>query len=497
MSESRQRLRLAGARLPHVMLDDETCYRAAASRDARFDGRFFTAVKTTGIYCRPICPARTPLRKNVRFFACAAAAEEAGFRPCRRCRPDAAPGTPAWNGPAATVSRAVRLIERGALDEASVDDLAGRLGMGGRQLRRLFAEHLGTSPLLVARSRRAHFARALLDATSWPMARVAEEAGFCSVRRFNEVMQAVFQRTPSELRRRGGADGAAVTLRLAYRPPYDWPALAAFLGARAIPGVEVVDADGYRRTVESGRIVVRPDPRGNALALTLTPFRRERAQSLEIAGRVRRMFDLDADPLQIAAALSTDPRLGSSVRARPGLRIPGAWDPFEFSVRAILGQQISVRAATTFAGRLVQVFGTRSPSPVLGLTHLVPAPERLASAPLERIGLTRARAESIRCVARSAQALRDRPESLEGLVDRLCTFPGVGPWTAHYLAMRAFGEADAFPAGDLGLRKASRQPSSAALERLSSAWRPWRAYAAMHLWSSLSLEPKNDRAVAS
>src|SRR6266852_4142651 len=431
MSESRQRLRVAGGRLPQVMLDDETCYRAAASRDARFDGRFFTAVKTTGIYCRPICPARTPLRKNVRFFACAAAAEEAGFRPCRRCRPDAAPGTPAWNGPAATVSRAVRLIERGALDEGSVGDLAGHLGMGGRQLRRLFAEHLGTSPLLVARSRRAHFARALLDATAWPMARVAEEAG------------------------------------------------------------------GYRRTVESGRIEVRPDPRGNALALTLTPFRRERAQSLEIAGRVRRMFDLDADPLQIAAALSTDPRLGPSVRARPGLRIPGAWDPFEFSVRAILGQQVSVRAATTFAGRLVQAFGTRSSSPALGLTHLFPAPERLASAPLERIGLTRARAESIRCVARSAQALRDRPESLEGLVDRLCTFPGVGPWTAHYLAMRAFGEADAFPAGDLGLRKASRQPSSAALERLSSAWRPWRAYAAMHLWSSLSLEPKNDRAVAS
>ena len=479
-----------------MLLDEETCYRAARSRDARFDGRFFTAVKTTGIYCRPICPARTPLRKNVRFFACAAAAEEAGFRPCRRCRPDAAPGTPAWNGPSATVARAIRLIDRGALDDGSADDLAARLGVGGRQLRRLFAEHLGTSPLLVARSRRAHFARALLDATAWPMARVAEEAGFHSVRRFNEVMQSVFRRTPTELRRRGGADGASVTLRLAYRPPYDWPALAAFLGARAIPGVESVDSGRYLRTVETGRIEVRRDPGRNALNLTLTPFRREQAQALEIAGRVRRMFDLDADPLQIGAVLSADTRLGASVRARPGLRIPGAWDPFESCVRAILGQQVSVRAATTFAGRLVEAFGSRSPAPTGGLTHLFPAPEQLASAPLERIGLTRARAESIRCAARSAQVLRDRTESLEGLIDRLCTLPGVGPWTAHYLAMRAFGEADAFPAGDLGLRKALGEASSAELERRSAAWRPWRAYAAMHLWSSLSPEPKHDRAVA-
>src|SRR2546430_3873566 len=274
-----------------MTLDEETCYRAAQSRDARFDGRFFTAVTTTGIYCRPICPARTPLRKNVRFFACAAAAEEAGFRPCRRCRPDAAPGTPARNGPSATVSRAVRLIERGALDEASVDELAARVGVGGRQLRRLFAEPLGTAPLLVGRSRRAHFARALLDATAWPMAQVAEEAGFRSLRRFNEVMLAVFQRTPSELRRRGGADGPAITLRLAYRPPYDWAALVSFLGARAIPGLEAVDARGYRRTVESGRIEVRPD-RGNARAPPRTPFRRGRSERLEIAARARRMVEL-------------------------------------------------------------------------------------------------------------------------------------------------------------------------------------------------------------
>jgi len=484
--------------MPGMVLDEDTCYRAARSRDARFDGRFFTAVKTTGIYCRPICPARTPLRKNVRFFVCAAAAEEAGFRPCRRCRPDAAPGTPAWIGPSAIVSRAVRLIERGVLDEASVDELAGRVGLGGRQLRRLFAEHLGTSPLLVARSRRAHFARLLLDATAWPMSQIAQEAGFRSLRRFNEVMLAVFHRTPSALRRRGGADGPAITLRLAYRPPYDWPALVAFLGARAIPGLEAVGAGGYRRNVENGRLEVRPD-RGNALALTLTPFRRERGELVEIAGRVRRMFDLDADPLQIAATLAADPLLGPSVRARPGLRIPGAWDSFEACVRAILGQQVSVRAATTFAGRLVEAFGAPSPAPAEGLTHLFPTAERLASAALEKIGLTRARAESIRCVARSAQVLCQRPESLEGLVDRLRTLPGVGPWTAHYLAMRAFGEVDAFPSGDLVLRKAAREPLPAALEQRSAAWRPWRAYAAMHLWSSspVPLEPTHDRAVAS
>src|SRR6266568_492392 len=216
----RKWLTLLADRHHNSVMSPDLCYAASGSRDPRFDGRFFIAVITTGIYCRPICPARTPLRKNVRFFACAAAAEEAGFRPCRRCRPDAAPGTPAWNGPSATVSRAVRLIERGALDEGSVDELAGRLGVGGRQLRRLFAEHLGTAPLLVARSRRAHFARALLDATAWPMPQVAEEAGFRSLRRFNEVMQAVFKRTPGELRRRGGADGPSLTLRLAYRPPY-------------------------------------------------------------------------------------------------------------------------------------------------------------------------------------------------------------------------------------------------------------------------------------
>jgi 3-methyladenine DNA glycosylase/8-oxoguanine DNA glycosylase len=265
-----------------------------------------------------------------------------------------------------------------------------------------------------------------------------------------------------------------------------------------MPGVESVDAGAYRRTFEGGRLEVRPD-RGNALALTVTLCRRDPGQVLEIAGRVRRMFDLDADPLEIGATLVADPLLGPSVRARPGLRVPGTWDPFETCVRAILGQQVSVRAATTLSGRLVAAFGTPISGGADGLTHLFPAPERLASAPVAQIGLPRARAESIRCVARAAQTLRERPESLEGLIDRLCSLPGIGPWTAHYLAMRAFSEADAFPSGDLVLRRASGEPSSAALERRSVGWRPWRAYAAMHLWASASVpvEPSHDRAVAS
>ena len=482
-----------------VILDEDTCYRAATSRDARFDGRFFTAVKTTGIYCRPTCPARSPLRKNVQFFACAAAAEAAGFRPCRRCRPDAAPGTPAWNGPLATVSRAVRLIEQGALDGESIDELAARVGVGGRQLRRLFAAHLGISPLAVARSRRAHFARALLDATAWPMSQVASEAGFRSVRQFNEVMRSVFQRTPSELRRRGGPAGPRIVLRLAYRPPYDWEALLAFLGARALPGVEMVSDGAFRRTFDGGWFEVRPAAGVNALSLTVTLAHGGAGQVLAIARRARRMFDLDADPLQIAASLSRDALLGPSLRARPGLRIPGAWDPFETAVRAVLGQQVSVRAAVTLGARLVQAFGERVAVATDGLTHLFPTPERLASAAVERIGMPRARAECIRSLSRSATILREPPGSLEALLDRVRALPGVGPWTAHYLAMRAFGEADAFPSGDLVLRKASGEPSVAALERRAAAWRPWRAYAAMHLWSSaaLPLESSHGRAVAS
>ncbi|MHB8873175.1 MAG: AlkA N-terminal domain-containing protein [Myxococcaceae bacterium] len=482
-------------------LDRESCYRAVKSRDARFDGRFFTAVRTTGIYCRPVCPARTPLRRNVRFFHCAAAAEEAGFRPCRRCRPDAAPGSAGWQGSSATVARALRLIGEGALDEAGVDALAGRLGIGERHLRRLFTDHLGTSPQGVASSRRAHLARQLIDATRLPMAQVALSSGFRSVRQFNEVVRAVFRQTPSQLRTlQGERPPGATTLRLAYRPPFAWDELIGFLAARAIPAVERAEPGRYLRAFEGGVLEVSPSP-ARASSLTLT-VRGRTEGLLGLVRRVRRLFDLDADPLAIAGCLGGSRELRAAVAARPGLRVPGAWDPFETFCRAILGQQVSVRAATTLCGRLAKAFGAPlSTGPVEGLTHLFPTPRRLARADLGALGIVRARAQAIRAAA--ARLTRGEPlfepaADLDALVARLCTLEGVGPWTAHYLAMRVFAEPDAFPAGDLVLRRATGLDERA-LEARARAWRPWRAYAALHLWTSHTPKEKTDepRALAS
>jgi AraC family transcriptional regulator of adaptative response / DNA-3-methyladenine glycosylase II len=484
------------------MLDEELCYQAMSCRDARFDGRFFIAVKTTGVYCRPICPARTPLRRNVRFFACAAAAEAAGFRPCRRCRPETAPGSPTWHGAQATVSRALRLIEQGALDGGDSGALAAQLGVGERYLRRLFARHLGTSPHAVAASRRAHFARALLDATELPMTQVALASGFGSVRQFNDVVRSVFGRTPSELRRnRSSARPSAgdVRLRLSFRPPLAWQPLLAFVAARAIPGVEQVDLEAgrYRRVTAA--------PGGGALLLEVGMAADGRALELDVRGgglaaglldlvrRVRRLFDLDADPLAIAARLASSRVLAPALAAHPGLRVPGAWDRFETLVRAMLGQQISVAAATTLAGRLVELCGT----PVDGdgrLTRLFPAPAAVAETDVAAIGMPGARAQALRAVAAAVArdpALLAPAANLDALVDRLCRLPGIGPWTAHYLAMRAFDEPDAFPAADLGLRRAAGGISAAALEALAESWRPWRSYAAISLWT-LTAEDTHD-----
>jgi AraC family transcriptional regulator of adaptative response / DNA-3-methyladenine glycosylase II len=477
-----------------MLLDRDSCYRAVKSRDARFDGRFFTAVTSTGIYCRPVCPARTPLRKNVRFFACAAAAEEAGFRPCRRCRPETAPGTPSWLGTSATVSRAVRLIETGALAEAGVGSLASRLGLGERQLRRLFEEHLGASPQSVEASRRLRLARLLIDSTRLPMIEVAHQSGFGSVRQFNASVSAGFGKTPSELRRgqrapagskRGSPKG--VVVRLAFRPPLDWRSLLDFLSLRAVPGVEEVAGDRYRRLLRGaggvGVLEVTLEESGRALRLWLP--NELTAELPAIVRRVRRLFDLDADPLAIGACLRTSALLARSVRAHPGLRVPGAWEPFEMAVRAVLGQQVSVRGATTLCGRLVQRLG--EPLDVEGeLAWSFPSPARLAEADLSTVGLPRNRAETLRALGRAAAEdpdLFDPGRHLEEVVERLQQLPGVGPWTAHYLAMRAFGEPDAFPSGDLGLRQATGNATPARLEQLAEAWRPWRAYAALHVWT--------------
>lgn len=473
-----------------MMLDEDSCYRAIQSRDPRFQGRFVVGVTSTGVYCRPGCPARTPRRSNVRFFLSPAAAEAHGFRACFRCRPDAALAQAAAQGTGATVSRALRLISRGALEEDGVDGLAAQLGLTSRHLRRLFDKHLGASPIEVAQTQRAHFARKLLEETTLPMAQVALGAGYASIRRFNESVLKTFGRSPRELRRtrrfRSGEEGG-LRLRLPYRPPLDWDGLIAFLAPRAIPGVESATPEVYCRTaVLDGKpalLEVRPEPDAPFLSLEV------RAGSpgglLAAVERVRRLFDLEADPARIGAHLKRDPDLKPLVAARPGLRVPGAWDPFELAVRAILGQQVTVKGATTLAARLVARFGTPLETPAGGLTHLFPTPAQLAEAELTGIGLPRARAQALRSLAEAT--VRDgslwAPRGLDDAVRGLCELPGIGPWTAQYIAMRALNEPDAFPEGDLGLVRALGV-DAAALRARADRWRPWRAYAAMHLWMS-------------
>ena len=453
-------------------LDAEICYRAVRTRDTRFDGRFFTAIASTGIYCRPICPATPAKRENMRFYPSAAAAQEAGFRPCLRCRPEVSPDLPAGNGTSVTVTRALRLIGEGALDEAPVEVLAERLGIGERHLRRLFDEQLGASPVAVASTRRFLFAKRLLTETSLPIGEIAFAAGFASVRRFNDVMRAAYGRAPRELRSAAGARTPGIELTLAYRPPYHWAAMMHFLAARAIPGVETVTPECYRRTLPAGYVEVRPDRRSHHLIarFQLTGIR----DLAQLAAKLRRFFDTGAAIREIEAHLSTDPKLRPIVEAQPGLRVPGAWDGFELTVRAILGQQVSVKGATTLAGRLVAKYGTETEH-----GRLFPAPEDLVEADMETIGLPRARAAAVRSVA-AAFATARPPESVE----ELRALPGIGDWTAQYVAMRALNEPDAFPAGDLVLVRSAGKD----VARQAEAWRPWRAYAAMHLWFSQSAE---------
>jgi AraC family transcriptional regulator, regulatory protein of adaptative response / DNA-3-methyladenine glycosylase II len=488
-----------------VQLDPNACFRAMASRDRRFEGRFFIAVKTTRVYCRPGCPARVPLRKNVTFYPCAAAAEEAGFRPCARCRPDASPDTAVWLGTSATVRRALRMIAEEGLGEEGVDALADRLGIGGRHLRRLFSQHVGASPLAVAHTRRLHFARKLLDETRMPVSDVAYASGFASVRRFNDAIRTTFRRPPTELRRGRSssiahppADGA-LTLRVPFVAPYDLAQVLGFLKPRALLGVEAVDASSYTRTFSTSAGVAALEVtagEGNWLTLSLWgPVSRE---LFTITERVRRLFDVAVDPRAMASHLASDPTLRRLVRARPGLRVPGAWDGFEVAVRAVLGQQVSVKGATTLAGRLVQRFGERVAIEALpahrreALTHLFPNPDKLATARIEEIGIPRARAEAIRALATAVTSGSLRlggHASLDDAVAALVELPGVGPWTAHYIAMRALREPDALPASDGVLRRVvvpGRILTPIEVEKRAEAWRPWRAYAVMHLWTQAS-----------
>ncbi len=493
---------MGGAGYLAGMLNVAVCERARRARDPRFDGRFFVGVLTTKVYCRPICPVALPKAENVRFYPSAAAASEAGFRPCLRCRPEATPGSPAWRGSAATVTRALRLIDDGALDRGGVDALAERLGVGSRHLARLFNEHLGASPVAVAQTRRLHFAKQLIDETDLPMTQVAMSAGFGSLRRFNTLFRTTYGKSPSALRGRRGEAEDVLTLRLSYRPPLDFGAMLGFLASHGVPAIEQVSGLSYRRTVEVGgeacAIEVRwpPGQRRGRAAGDASGARRAHLELrlpvaaagalADVAARARATFDLDANPAFVAEHLAGDARLRGFVRAHAGkLRVPGAWDRFEMAVRAILGQGVSVAAARTFTRRLVERYGRRVALGVPGLTHLFPDAGRLARARVERIGITGARAAAIRALARAVASGELDLGSAQS--SDLLALPGVGPWTAQYVALRALGEPDAFPAGDLVLRRAMRDgagraPSIAALEQLSQRWRPWRGYAAMALW---------------
>jgi AraC family transcriptional regulator, regulatory protein of adaptative response / DNA-3-methyladenine glycosylase II len=487
-------------------LDPEALDRARISRDARFDGRFFIAVTSTGIYCRPICPSRFAKRSHVRFFGSTAAAEAAGFRPCLRCRPEAAPGTPAWLGTAAVVRRALRLIDDGALDEDSVNALAARLGVGSRHLLRLFARHVGASPIAVAHTRRLHFAVCLLGETELPITQVAMAAGFGSSRRFNDAFRHAYRRAPRELRQawrrgaggRAGADaGEAVVLRLAYRPPYDWTHMQEFLAMRAICGVERVDAQGYTRTLAcaGGRALISVRALAAEDALELRVAGAPPSALLPLASAARRVFDLAGDPARIGAELAADPLIGPLVAQRPGLRIPGAWDAFECAVRAVLGQQISVAAARTLAARLVERSGERIRAGAGGLTHLFPTPAALARTSLEGLGITATRVAALKSLARAVLEQRvDFSAAPADVAVALAALPGIGPWTAQYVALRALAEPDAFPYGDWVLRRMAAPPgavavSARALEERARQWRPWRGYATVHLWRAAGERP--------
>lgn len=480
------------------MLQEQAWYEALCEHDLRYDGAFYAAVITTGVYCRSVCPAPNPAkRKNISFFASAAAAQNAGFRPCLVCHPERSAGTPVWSSLPPVVSRALMLIADGALDDEGVDALAARVGTVDRHLRRLFDQHLGASPVAIAKARRTHFARRLVDETDLPMAQIAFAAGFRSVRQFNQDMRAAFGRAPTELRRRNkpikGVPEGAVELRLSYRPPLDWPRMIKFFQSRATPGVEVAEHDRYRRTVLVDGIpgVVEIAAVADKPHLTLTAWLPSPAGLIGVAERARRVFDLNADPMSIARTLATDPILKRAVTARPGMRVPGAWDPFECAVRGIMGQQISVRAATTITSRIARTYG----KPIegfehLGLTHVFPQPADLSHADLRSLGATMSQQRAINALgdAIASETLElHASKGIEDFVERFTALPGIGPWTAHYVAMRAFGEPDAFPAADLGLRKGASGgrdvPSKKMLEETSQAWRPWRSYAALYLWS--------------
>lgn len=482
-------------------LDPDSCYRALRAKDRRFDGTFFVAVASTGIYCRPICPARPARKDGCRFYRLGAEAERDGYRACLRCRPELAPGNAPLDGPSRLVARAVKAIQAHAGEEAlDVEALAGRLGTSSRHLRRAMQAELGLTPIQLDQSRRIALAKQLLHEGALSVAEIAFASGFGSVRRFNAAFAERCGMPPSRIRQ-GRPPGPGrpaedvFTLRLDYRPPLDWGALLRFLAVRAIPGVEQVEGAVYRRTVALGSargwlsvqyFDDKPFLRAS-LSSSLAPVVRP------VVARLRALFDLDAEPSRITEALVQDPALPP---LRPGLRVPGAFDGFELGIRAILGQQVSVKGASTLAGRLADRFGAPLDTPHPGLTRTFPIAASLASRSeeaLAQLGVPAARAATLRAfaLAVSRHTLRLEPGvEVESALEALRQVPGIGAWTAHYIAMRALGWPDAFPHSDLGLRKALGGLGPKEILVRAGAWRPWRAYAAMQLWHSLDPSPQ-------
>jgi AraC family transcriptional regulator of adaptative response / DNA-3-methyladenine glycosylase II len=492
-----------------MKLSHDECYKALSARDARYDGRFFICVNTTGIFCRPICPARPPKPQNCFFVETAEAALALGFRACKRCRPEVRQDSAAWVQTQSSIKRAMRLIAGGALDDTPIEDFAARLGIGGRHLRRLIKSELGVAPKTLALARRASFARDLIENSQLPMTAIAAASGFASLRRFNEVVRTAYGGAPTHLRReRTGrtGDDASLSLSIRIAGPFDWNEHFSFFKERAIAGVENAEAGVYRRILTIGdsrvalKIKAQPDVGVNV------ELRGAKIDDLyAITKRVRRALDLDTDIAAIGKTLGADPFMRALIRKRPCLRLPGAWGEFELAVRALLGQQISVKAARTIAGRLSERFGQNAPANMSdwNLRWAFPMPEAIADATeskLTGIGLTGRRAAALRSLGRAAASDPDLfapAASLEQLIERLQALDGFGPWTAHYVALRAFHEPDAFPASDLGLRKALANadgglPSEREVLARAEAWRPWRGYAAQHLWASLGADEKKE-----
>jgi AraC family transcriptional regulator of adaptative response / DNA-3-methyladenine glycosylase II len=472
-------------------LDPDSCYRALAARDRRFDGKFFVGVSSTRIYCRPVCSVRLPRRENCTFYASAAAAEVNGLRPCLRCRPELAPGNAGIDATARLAQAAVSLIENGALDGTSIDALATRVGITPRHLRRIFASEFGVAPIEFAQTQRLLLAKRLLTDTKLPVTDVALASGFASLRRFNALFKERYRMAPGRLRK-DAADGATpgrLSFELAYRPPYDWDALTTFLAARAIAGVEEVTPERYRRSIaievrgtrHTGWIEVRRAPRRSALAVDVSPSLAKAVPA--VLGRVKYAFDLSCDPTLVAAAL------GELAADHPGLRVPGTVDGFELAVRAVVGQQITVRAARTMLGRIAAAFGDAlDPSPAPAIARLFPTATRIAACEtgaLTALGITTARARTLIALAQAvAQGHVELTPGgdVEATLRALKELPGIGEWTAQYIAMRALGWPDAFLASDLIVRRAMNEERPARVLAASEAWRPWRAYAVLHLW---------------